>query len=884
MHHVFANQMRDAHDRGMIVSSFFLLRTLLHSVWFGLGEHISYARLKRSGPRRSQRPSSMWGGGDWIRLFGQESRQALRRLARRPSLAVAVVLSLGLGIGASTAVFSLVHGVLLDPLPFPEPERLVGVWHTDPVTPEWGHAHISYLFYREHNRFFDDLGAYRTSLANVIDGDSPEELAATIVSASTLAVLGVTPQLGRGFLEEEEYPGAEPTVVLSHGLWTRGYGADRGVIGRTVRVDGESRTVIGVMPPEFQFPDSETQLWLPMEIDRARPDRSYWNCNVIGRLSPGIDLAQARIGMTALVRRLPEAYPDPESVTSTFEELRLSALVRPYRDDVVGDISLSLWILFGSVGCVLMIACANSTNLFLVSAEERLQEVALRTALGASRAALLLNFLTESAILSLAGGTLGLVLAAVSTPAILALTPHQFPRLDGVGISGPVLLFALGVSLFGSLVLGLIPALHRVRGPASTLQGSGYRVTGGLRRTYVRNGLAVAQLGLALVLMAGSGLMVRTFQKLHSIEPGFESEGVLTFRLRAPKGTYPTNEETVSLYNEIIERVRDVPEVLTAGGISGLPLAAGGDFLGHSFEDFPPGPNDHITNYVTLFVLPGYLEALRIPLVAGRTFDHSDLDGHSMAVMVSAPLAARLWPDQNPIGKRLTPARYEETGTWYEIVGVVGSVRHENIKKPPTEVIYYPLRPLDFSSNTEPLFSEALSIAVRGRVSPSDLTGSVSRAVWSVDPNLPITRIRTMSDILGQAGARTSFSMVLLSVAAGIALALGLMGLYGVISFTVSQRTREIGVRMAMGADQRSVNQLVLGQALRLAGAGLLLGLVSTFALARLLESQLFDVESADPYTLTIVSFLLLATALAASYLPARRAARVDPLDAMAES
>ncbi len=884
MEYAFYRQLCERRERGRFALMLFWARSALHAVWFGLCERTAEAKRRQAVRRGSRKTNRIGARGGWLRRFGPEVRYAVRRISRRPSLTVTAVSSLALGIGTTTVVFCLVNAVLIEPLPYPESTRLVGVWHTDPETPEWGHAQISFLFYRDNNRAFVDMGAYRSTAVTITGAQEPEEISAAIVSASTLAVLGVAPALGRGFLEEEEHPDAEHTAILSHRLWTRRFGARRDIVGQQVRIDGKSRTVVGVMPAGFQFPDFDSQIWLPMEIDRARPDRSYWNCSVIARLKPGTGIERAQYEMKALTSRLPEAYDDPESVAATLDEIRLSSIVTLFKDDVVGDVSVALWIIFGSVGFVLLIACANAANIFLAGAEGRRQEDAVRTSLGASRGTLFLTFLVESTILGLSAGLLGLGLAYVSIPTIISLTPQNVPRLEGVGISSSVLMFALGVSVFGSLFLGLMPSLHSNSSSlASSLQKGGHRIAGGLRTRVVRNGLAVLQLALALVLLMGCGLMIRSFQHLRSVDPGFESDGVMTFRLRTPGSLRESTDRTVAFYTEVLERVRAVPGVISAGAGSGLPLAGGGSMLGHSFEDFPLGPNDHVPNYLTLFALPGYLETMQVPLVAGRTFERADLQNTSRAVLVSEPLAARLWPGQSAIGKRLTPARFEVTGVWYEIVGVVGPVRHESIEAAATEAIYYPLRPLFFSSGADPLFTETLGFAVRSGLSPEVLIGPVSEAVWSVSPDQPITHTRTMADIVAKAGARTTFSMTLLTIAAVVALALGLMGLYGVMAFLVSQRTREFGIRMALGADCGSVSRMVLAQSFRLAFAGLLFGMAGTLAMARLFRSMLYDVGSTDPLTLTTVSALLLCTSLAASYAPARRAARVDPLVALAE-
>jgi predicted permease len=881
MQYAFAAQLLEARRGGIWAVALFWLRSLAHALWFGLGERLSRVRTTRhqgrlGKPANHRRPNRLGG-------IGREVRHAARRLLRSPGLTVTAVLSLTLGIGANTAIFSVVHGVLIEPLPYPDSNRLVGVWHDDVDNGKWGHARIAYLFYRNNNRAFQDMGIFYSSSASLTGGDTPEEVPATVVSASMFDVLEVRPELGRGFLEDDERPGAESTVVLGHRLWVRRYAGDEDIIGQTIRVDGSAHTVIGVMPQGFLFPSEDTQIWLPMEIDRANPDRSYWNSIAIARLAPGVDVATAQADMQALAGRLYEAYPDPEAAKAGFAELHISAIVHPFKDDIVGDVSGALFILLGSVGCVLLIACANVANLFLAHAEGRQHEVAVRTALGADRGAIALYFTSESTILALAGGALGLALAQATTPAILALAPEQIPRMEGVGLDGPVLLFTLAVSILSSLLFGLMPMFKRVPNPAAAMQSGGYRMAGGPGHRQARNALAVVQLTLALMLMAGSGLMVRSFQKIRSIEPGFDAAGVLTMELHLSGAGDTDHAETVAFYQRVLELTRALPGVDAAGATSGLPLNDDGAMLGHSFEDFPLGPDEFVPNYSTQFLVPGYLETLRIPLVSGRTFDRRDLDGTTRAVMVSAPLAERLWPDQNPIGKRLTPNRFDVTGVWYDIVGVVGAVRQAGLEEPATEIIYYPLMPLHFATEADPIFFTSLSLAVRTSVPPSSLIGPVSAAVRSIETDVPLTSIRTMEEIVTRASARTAFSMALLVIAAGVALALGVVGLYGVISYMVSRRTREIGIRMALGADRGRVSRMVLRQGLGVAVVGIALGLAGAVAVTRLLGSMLYEVSATDPVTLAVVSVLLLAVAMIASYVPARRAARVDVVEAVGE-
>jgi len=811
-------------------------------------------------------------------------RAALRKLRRSPTFTAITIVTLAIGIGANSAIFSVVHAVLIQPLPYSEPGRLVGVWHTAPGISDdpFVLALNTFVFYRQQNRVFEDMGVYASSAASLTGSEMPEEVAATEVTASIFPILRVAPQLGRGFSAEQERPGAEPAVVLSHGLWTRRFGADPQILGQPIQVDGVARTVVGVMPPDFHFPAAATQLWLPIEIDTANPDRSYWRYTCIARLRPGIGLATAGAELSAVVKRLSEIYPDPEGMARFIETNGMAAAVHPLQDDVVGEVSGVLRILLGSVGVILLIACANVANLFLARAEGRRQEVALRTALGAGRGTVAGAFLTESTILALAGGALGLGLAAAAIRVFTALAPPGIPRLHEVGIDGPVLAFTLVISLFSSLLFGVMPALRRLPSPALALKEGGRHAsgTGGRARHRARNLLVVAQLTLALVLSTGSGLMVRSFQKLRNVEPGFDSAGLLTLRLPLPEADYPGSAETVAFYQEVLERIRALPGVESAGAASGLPLTGGGNMLGHTFEDFPIPAGEHQTNYRTVLTVPGYFETLGIPLLAGRPFESADLEQPG-AVWVSASLANRFWPGQSPIGKRVISIPPAAGGVWYTIAGVVGDVRFESLEEEATQIIYYPLAPLSLGADAEPLFNSTLDLAIRTSVPPTSLTRAVSSAVWSIDASLPVADVRTMEEIVTQASARTAFTMLLLVIAAGVALVLGAVGLYGVISYLVSQRTQEIGVRMALGADRGRVSRMVLRQGLVLALVGLSFGLAGAFAVTRLLTSVLYGVSPTDPLTFGSVSLLLLAITLLASYLPARRAAAVQPLEAL---
>jgi len=818
-------------------------------------------------------------GHRWIPLadLAQDVRLALRALLKQPLFTAVVVLVLALGIGATAAIFSIVHAVVLEPLPYPDADRLVGVWLTDRNDARGTHAQIAYVHYRRENRVLEELGIYDREGVNLGGAGDPERVNAALVTPSIFRVLDVGPEIGRPFVEDEGRPGAEPTVVLSHALWAGRYGADPGIIGRALQVDGVTRTVVGVMPASFEFPESSIRLWLPLTIDPVSPDRSYWSNTAVGRLKPGVSRAEADAQINELVDSLPREYPDPERVREVFQNLRLGLRVTPYKEDVTGEVASTLWLLLASVGVLFLVACANVANLFLVRAEQRRQEVAVRVALGASRTALVRTFLAESATLALAGGAAGLALARIVTPAILAVAPEGIPRVEHVGVDATVVWFVLGIAMVASLVLGLAPGLRRVACPAATLQ-AWHRSTDDGARARARSALAVAQMTLTLVLMAASGLMVRSVVNLHAVEHGFDPSDVLTLRLPVSATDYAAPQDVAAFYEEVLERIRALPGVATAGAGDGLPYERRGTLLGTSLEGFPIPVGEHVPNYPTELVFPGYFESLDIPLRAGRFFRHADLVEPTRAVIVSQALADRFWPGENPIGRRLTPDRPESGNGWYEIVGVVGSVRYEGLAEPPTEVVYYPFKPLRFTADAEPIFPLDLTIVVEASVPPASLVPLVTSVVWDVNPGLPVVAIRPMAEVVARALARPTFSVLLVAIAAVMTLLIGIVGLYGVMSSFVSQRTREMGIRLALGATAGDVTSMVLKSGMLLAGMGIVGGIAAALALTRFVRSFLFEVSPSDPFTLAGVAVMLAAVAAVASYLPAHRAARVDPI------
>jgi predicted permease len=825
---------------------------------------------------------------DTVQRHGQEDAElftnleiAARRLLRSPVFSVVAIVTLAVGVGASAAIFSVVQAVLIDPLSYPEADSLVGVWHSDPEHEKWQHAHISYLFYREQNRVFDEMGLFQRSVANLTGNDRPVELPAVEVTPSLLRVLGTQPLFGRMFLEEEGEAGADPTVIVSHSLWQRSFGGDQDVLGTSIRIDGVSREVVGVMPPGFRVSSVNADLLLPMEIDRSNPERGLWGNTCVARLRPDRTLAAAQDEMDALVLRVHEAFPNPEATRKAVENARIGVLVTPLKEDVVGGVAEVLWILFGCVGVVLVISVANVANLFLVRAEVRQQETALRSALGATRTAIARDATVESLMVTVAGSTLGLALAAPAIKGFLRFAPPGIPRLDEVAVDLPVVLFALAIAALSGFVFGAVPALRRKDRHSTVLRDGGRGATGGRARHRIRDLLVVSQLALALMLMVLSGLMVRSFFELRAADTGCDPQGVVTVRLPISGDAYAEPAEALGFYNEVLEKVRAVPGVDLAGASTGVPVADGGILLGHSFEDSPLEEDEIAPNYITHLVLPDALEVLGIPVLAGRGLGPEDRGGETRSVMISESLARRVWPDPaDAVGRRVMPGRPQDGGTWYTIIGVVGDAPYGGLADGKSEALYYPFWSLRVNTQDR-FYTNQLELVIKTPMLPTSLARAVADKVWSVDPHVPVANIRTLDEVVAEARVRTRFTMMLLLAAACIAMVLGAVGLYGAISYVVSLRTREIGVRMALGADPIEVRCMVLRRGLVLALTGVVLGLTGALMAGRIAVAQLYGVSPADPITFGLGSVLIIGVALLASYLPARRAAAMDPLDAL---
>ena len=816
-------------------------------------------------------------------------RATVRGFRKSPGFLILTALTLALGIGATAALFTVVNAVLIRPLPYPEPERVVYVQQSAPGL-GLDDAQMSdaiYLLYRKENKVLEDLGIYWDGAITLTGGQEPARLGAAGLTPSVFRILRVPPELGRSFVEDDGKPGAELVTVLSHALWQTRFGGDPKVVGTKIQVDGVTRSVVGVMPESFRFPTSDVQLWVPMVIDPAKLSPGNFNYSGVGRLRPGVSYDRASKELSALVWRIPEAMGDSGISREMIEQAKLAVAAKPLRDRVVGDIERTLWLLLGSVGLILLIACANVANLFLVRAESRQREVAVRTAIGASRWEIARVFLGESLSLSILGGVAGLALAAAGVRFLVALQPQGIPRLEEIGVDGTVVLFTALLALLSGLLIGAFAAF-RYGSPdlVPALKEGGRGGTVGKARHLARQVLVVVQVSMALVLLVGAGLMIRSFWRLANVDPGIHPEGVLTVNLSLPESEYESSTRTAQLYAQLLEKVRNLPGVAEAGTNTVLPLSNGNSMSSHMIEDQPTPESSLPPMLGTRFVSPGYFEALGIPLIEGRSFDRIDPERAEDGVVVSRSVARHFWPNGSALGKRLTQGGPgEPIDKWFTIIGVVGDVREQGLHQKPVEAVYYAVRRMnpdgDGGGGEWVPRDFALVVKAKPGVDPAGLVGAVRQAVWSIDPKLPLSGVRTMEKVVERSMARTSFTMLLLGIGAAVALLLGAVGIYGVISYIVSQRTQEIGVRMALGAQRSDVSGMVMKEGLLLAVLGIGSGLALSFAATRAMKALLYEVSTTDPATFIAVPLLLALVALLASYVPARRAAGVEPLEAI---
>jgi len=798
---------------------------------------------------------------------------------------VITLITLAAGIGANTVVFSVLEGVLLKPLPYPHSEDLVGVWHTalGINLPEVNMSPSNYFIYREQGRTFQDIGLYSGDSVSVTGIGEPEQVPALNVSDGTLAILGVQPALGRSFRREDDLPGAPQTVLLTYGYWRGKFGGNAAAVGQTLVVDGKARQIIGVLPKGFHFLDQmDPALIAPFQFDRNKAHLGNFSYEGLARLKPGATLQQANADVARMLPIVMSSFPAPPGFSiKLFEDAKIGPNVRPLKQDVVGDVGKVLWVLMGSIGMVLLIACANVANLLLVRMEGRRQELALRSALGASWGRIAGELLLESVILGLFGSVLGLGLAYGALRVLVAIAPAGLPRISEVGINGPVLLFTLLVSLLASLLFGCVPILKYAGARLTTgIREGGRGLSQSKEQHRTRNTLVVVQVALALVLLICSGLMIRTFRALTKVNPGFVAPaGLQTFRISIPETHVKEAESVVRMEEGILQKLEAIPGVSSVSIGTKLPMDADGwhdpillEGRTYAEGEFPP-------LRLFKFVSPGFLKTLGTPLVAGRELTWTDTYNKIPVAMISENLAREYWSEPaKSLGKRIQVSTKDD---WREIIGVVGDVHDDGVNKKPPTCVYWPLLQARFESEDISVRRGVAFVIRTPRAGSEAFLKSAREAVWSVDANLPLASVHTFDYFYRRSMARTSFTLIMLGVAGSMALLLGVVGIYGVIAYSVSQRTREIGIRMALGAQQPTVTGMFVRHGLLLTGIGVGCGLVAAVLLMRLMSSLLFNVNPVDPVTYGAVSIGLVFTAWLASYVPSRRAATIDPVDAL---
>ncbi|MEM9290703.1 MAG: ABC transporter permease [Acidobacteriota bacterium] len=807
-------------------------------------------------------------------------RLALRRLRQAPLFTALTVFTLAVALGANVAAFSLIHGVLLQPLPYSEPDQLIGVWHTAPGLgiDDLNQGAATYFTYRELSESFEDIGLWDTARYTVTGLGEPEQVRTLQVSDGLLPVLRVDSALGRRFSAEDDLPDQPTTVMLSDGYWRSRFAAAPDVIGKTLTVNGEICEIIGVLGPDFQFLDYSLDILLPFQFDPAAVVMGDFSYQSIGRLKPGATLEQAQAEIESLIPVAVEKYPGPIS-TEMVKDAQLAAALRPLRQDAIGDIGATLWLLLGTVGLVLFIACANIANLFLVRSDGRQLEVAVRTALGASPSAVTRTFLGESLLLAFSGGALGLALAAGALELLQRFAPGRIPRLDEVALNPVVALYVLGLTLLVGLALGALAAWRRRGGSLLGALKDGGRGGDGRERQRARGLLVTAQVAVALVLLVSSGLMLRSFEALRQVQPGFsDPESALSLRVAIPSAEIADEAEVALAFESMLTRLEAIPGVNAVGLTTSVPLDGNDSNDAVMVEAFPT-PEGQVPPVRRMkWLAPGTFQTLGNPLLAGRDFSWDDLRQRRRVAVVTADFVSDYWPTPaDALGQRILPGI--ETG-WVEIVGVVGAVHDDGVDRPSIPMVYQPMIGRDADGEDDARRSMAFVLR-SPRTGTPELLQEARAAIWAVNPNLPVASVRSMEELLQRSLSRTTFILSMLGLAALVALILGAVGIYGVTSYAVSQRTRELGLRLALGARQIDLGTLVLRQALTFGVAGIVVGVVAALGLTRLMETLLFGVEAIDLGTYALVAVALLALTLLAAYLPARRAAKVDPLEAL---
>jgi predicted permease len=825
----------------------------------------------------------------------QDLKYGVRMLARAPGFTAIAIITLALGIGANTAIFSVVNAVLLRPLAYKDSTSLVNIWgklETDGIPQNWI-SEPEYWDLLDRNESFSQIGAYALGgNANLTRPDAgPVQVASAGATAGVLPMLGVTPMLGRTFTADEDQPGHSHFVLLSYALWQSQFAADPSIVTKSIQLDGESYSVVGVLPKDFSL-GGKQDVWTPLGLNRAKPNgRGAHYLRVVARLKPGVNSAQASAALARFADYLRSTYPGNYGHGN---DKGFSMFMVPVKEQLVAKLRPALLVLLGAVAFVLLIACANVANLLLAHASSREKELAIRSALGAGRARLIRQLLTESLILALAGGVLGLVLAYWGVGALRALVPANTPRMDEVHLDPLVLAFTFGISLFTGLFFGLAPAWHIARTDLrETLNeaGRGASAAGGTRR--LRGVLVVSELALAVLLLVGAGLLIRSFSRLLDVSPGFQTQHLLTLELSLPNKAYPDGAPVQNFFTQLVARVKTVPGIQSAGAVSEMPLSANYNSGSVFFEDTSIPDIPRLPELLNLPFMeidqraatPGYFSAMQIPLVRGRIFSDADNATALLVAVVDANFAHRFWPHGDAIGQRIAvdtvpgadPNVQSKIPRWRTIVGVVGHVKHYGLDTEGREQIYFP--------HNQPLYGvfvpRDMTLAVRTSLDPASITNAIREQVAALDKDLPLYNIATMEQLVSTSVAQPRLNLSLLVAFAALALVLSAVGVYGVMAYAVTQRTHEIGIRMALGALPSDVQRQVLAEGGRLAAAGVALGLIAALALTRLMSTLLFGVKPTDPITFIAVAAMLVCVALAACYIPARRATHVDPIIAL---
>jgi putative ABC transport system permease protein len=803
----------------------------------------------------------------------RDIRYGVRGLLKHPGFTAIVVITLALGIGASTAIFSVVNSVVLRPLPYRTADRIVAIQELDPDGKRGQSTSANFYDWRQQNTVFEHLSAIKITTTNLALSDHAERIDLAQTNADFFDIFGITPQYGRLFIPQDEQAGHEPVVVVGNALWQRRFGSDPSLVGKSITLDGKNYNVVGIAPPGFQYPD-KTELWLPplRLVPELYPDQDVTQTRrmgylfVVALLKSGVSLPQAAGEMETITARLRKQYPDTNN--------RRFNRVVSLHEHLVGDTNKLLWLLLGAVTFVLLIGCANVANLLLASGASRQKEIAIRVSLGASRRRVIRQLFTESAMLALAGGGVGLLIAFWGLAAITKLLPADFPRLNEIHIDLRVLGFTFAASMLTGILFGLVPALQVSRSDVQdAIRETGRGASGSRRQSRFRQALIVVEVALSVVLLAGAGLLFRSFLRLQSVDTGFVSQQVLTARL-TPSGTnYVNDADYARFYNAVIEKVNAIPGVQDAGIINTLPLLKG-PTSAFRVEGRPVTTPDKWPSVNYRDVSPNYFRAMGIPVLQGRAYTDRDKENAPLVVIVNQQLAREIFPDENPVGKRITFGGTNPDGQprWFEIVGVVANVRSLELREEPTAELYF--------SSQQDLWP-AMSLVVRSTVEPASLSASVRQAVNEVDRSVPVADVKTMDHVVSESITQPRFNLFLLGLFSAVAMILSAAGIYGVTAYTVTQRTHELGIRIALGAQVGDVLKMILGQGMAVIGVGLIAGLAAAFALMRLLRSLLFGVGENDPLTFVAITAVLVLVALIACYIPARRATKVDPLEAL---